>query len=420
MYTTQLMLKYDFNLNIDFEKSLHKNIEIEIVDYSEYIKFITLSFKKENNKDNEKLFEYYRDKFILMLKNLNIYISVFYDSISANRHKDISNSIYELERNFRNLIELVFLNEANKKIIELPIYKRIEAKSKKENREEVVQALQNPLDDLDFIALSKFVNENITLDNSGIIIEQLNCLLENLVYLPSKSDKSDELIEKIENDIEDIKVRLANKKNQKLSASKIFNHLTNKINMEWEELYKIRNLWAHNNCIITRDEYEKYIKLSKKVERKLYTELTLLTFFDDNTSTNKIIDDENIKLTINKFDITGRENCRLEFIIDEENKSFVLEKDLFTYKDFDKFFDVLGCKDLIEFNKNPLILFGKNSNQFEIFKSKIKGLSIDKMKEIEKYLTDIKISEIKGNATKLAKEISDNLECIFGEHKANS
>ncbi len=32
MYTTQLMLKYDFNLNIDFEKSLHKNIEIEIVD----------------------------------------------------------------------------------------------------------------------------------------------------------------------------------------------------------------------------------------------------------------------------------------------------------------------------------------------------------------------------------------------------
>ncbi|WP_415331679.1 hypothetical protein [Clostridium perfringens] len=229
MYTTQLMLKYDFNLNIDFEKSLHKNIEIEIVDYSEYIKFITLSFKKENNKDNEKLFEYYRDKFILMLKNLNIYTSVFYDSISANRHKDISNSIYELERNFRNLIELVFLNEANKKIIELPIYKRIEAKSKKENREEVVQALQNPLDDLDFIALSKFVNENITLDNSGIIIEQLNCLLENLVYLPSKSD---ELIEKIENDIEDIKVRLANKKNQKLSASKIFNHLTNKINME--------------------------------------------------------------------------------------------------------------------------------------------------------------------------------------------
>lgn len=412
--STQLMIKYDFDIEINFKKSIWEKIDIEIMNYSKYIKFVTLSINSKNEKE-ENTFEVHRNKFILLLKSMNIYTSVLYDSISAKRHKFISDSIYELERNFRNLIELVFLNEEDKNLTELPMYKRIDVKSKKENREEVVQALQNPLDDLDFIKLSEFVGENITLDNKRIIIEQLNELMEQINTFQNKSDKSEIMIENIEKDIEEIKGKLISKNKKDYSASKIFNHLTNKISTEWKELYKIRNLWAHNNCIITKEEFNRYKRLSKNVEQKLYTELTLLTFFNEDINTNIIVKDNNIELAIKKFDIHGRENCKLEFIVNREGKSLILEKDLFIYKDFDKWFEILDCQDLIELNKNPIMLFNKNSNEIEIFKNKIKEIKTEEIEILKKEMKDIKINEILGNASEMSKEISESLEEIFGE-----
>lgn len=405
MYTTQLILKCDLDINFcDYHTP--GNIKLDMIKYDNNIKFITLYLE---NESKEKMFEKFRDDFILKLKSFNIYVSVLYDSISANRHKYISNSIYDLERNFRNLIELVFLYESCNNITDLPLYKKINVKSKKENRGDVVNALQNPLDDLDFIKLNDFISENINLDSNVAISEQLSSIREDLNYLPNRTDELESSIERIEKNIEDIKERIVNK-NQKLSASKIFNHLTNKIRIEWNDLYKLRNLWAHNNCLITSSEFDKYKKLSKSVENKLDTEFTLL-LFNNNV---KIIEEENMELTIKKYDINGRENCKLEFIIKEENKSLIIEKDLFTYRDFNKLFEFLECPSLIELNKNPIILFNEKSKELDIVKEKIKNISIEQIEQIKEKLDDMKINTIEGNAIDMAKEISKYLECIFG------
>lgn len=418
LYYTHFLVEYPSNIDIKFDEKNFEKIDINISEFSETMRFISL----KTDMLDEEAFEKKRNDFILFLSKMNLYVSILFDSISADRHKTISDSIYNLEREFRNLIEIVFLDNVKKgnTLNDVAAYERIAKKDKKTNRNSVVQALENPLDDLDFIQLKEFVTENMAMDSNRTIITKLDLLFDKFEAKAETGLDNQKIIEDIYSDIKELKSKILSKNEKSLSASNLYNHLTVSISDEWAKLYKIRNLWAHNNCIITKSEFEEYIKLSEIVLNKIDVEFTLMTFFNDNTNESVTVifesEDNRKRLSIKKYEIHGRENCKVEFIIYENDNSAILEQNNFTYKELNKWFEILDLQQLKIYNLNPLLLFGCSTIR-NVFDNKLNNISIEKLEEIYKNIKgndiDIRFTRQEGDACSVAKEIEEHLAIIF-------
>ena len=174
-FYTHLLVKYPEGTTICVEQM--EDLQVEVVQSNEQINFFCLSAACEVT---EGKYEKYREEFVKRLDSTGCYVSVLFDSISALKHKEISNSIYGLEREFRNLIEIFMLKTRGMEWTEIAAFETILKKDKKADRENFVKLLKNPLDDLDFITLRNFVNDHICIDSNKTLINKLDILINKV------------------------------------------------------------------------------------------------------------------------------------------------------------------------------------------------------------------------------------------------
>lgn len=105
------------------------------------------------NKDNEKVFEKTKFDFIEILKDIVEYISIIYDSQTIDYMQEISKTVYFLEREFRTLIEIVFLVKYGSTWYDQYFKDPDKEHDRKTGRSKVISLLDNPLDNRDFVVL---------------------------------------------------------------------------------------------------------------------------------------------------------------------------------------------------------------------------------------------------------------------------
>ncbi|CAH2213354.1 hypothetical protein [Tepidibacter aestuarii] len=401
-----LIVKFKNKIDLEIREELYSQINIYKAEYNN-LYLITLEEKIEGSKG----FEHIREEYISVLTNLNAYVSILYDSISVKRHKDISNTIYELERSLRNLIEIVFLDNRGIDWFKIAEYQNNDKRDRRKNRAEFVTLLENPLDDLDFKQLNKFLTDTIAVDNEKTMVKRLDELINKVDNLSEMNIKNIESLNECVEEIRNLKDIITNKKKKSFKADEIFLHINEKINSEWKTLYNVRNLWAHNNCIITKDEFDAYKILSKSVLNKIDTEITLLIFFNEN-DTNILLDDNSRKIIMRRYPFEGIEECKFEFIIKDGEKSLIIVKENFNYKFFDAIIDEVCADQLSSLKNNPFILY-KNKSILEIFINKLKDFDIDEIKDIFKKSDIFEVKEEEGDLLLISKEIDNYLNKIF-------
>ncbi|XZF74908.1 hypothetical protein ACSBO6_15005 [Bacillus sp. AL-1R] len=288
----------------------------------------------------QKKFEDAKIMFIYQVKEISEYISVVFDSQTQSYMQEISHSIYNLEREFRALIEIVFLKQKGKDWYKTFYQDNEKEKKRNENRPDVIKNLSNPLDSRDFVDLSNFVQRKINTSKNTILqkLEKIENLFEeykedNQVFL--------ENIQQITFKLDEIKAATYHK-NEGFTYNNLYEHLTPAMSNEWKELYQKRNLWAHNYCLFTLKELNRFRYLSNIVLRKVRTEITLLSILDD-VDKPFIISGEIVTFNLHKMKSEGTTICKLKIRINIGNDdNRLIEFSKATYLDIIKISQVLA------------------------------------------------------------------------------
>ncbi|PHE82684.1 hypothetical protein COF80_27040 [Bacillus toyonensis] len=380
MAHTHLLLKFyeDNGLDEKTIKTLLNEKKFEGITYK-YQPFTNDIYTLSIFSKDEQSFEKKRDQLIEYLQNITEYLSISYDSMTKQYIEKIGETIYDLERQFRTLIEFVFLKKFKSSWADSFHIKGHDRKSK---RGETITRLNNPLDDLDFVKLSQFVADQITLMDQEIQ-KKFKSLEQSIIAIDASSDleKIKESITKKVNEL----LNTSTKNNQNYKYTDFYNHLTPLLAADWERLYELRNLWAHNIALMTRTEYERYQRLYQSVLKNIRTEITVSSLFSEDEV--KFVDvggtkeEHTFKITLYKSNFEGRAIIHLKgkFVNDDGQnisfkKSSVTYQDLFTlYKkilevaeDEEKLLEVNSFFEYNPFLERELIKLGDDiASKFE-------------------------------------------------------
>ncbi|MGC7946842.1 hypothetical protein [Bacillus sp. II_CA] len=311
---------------------LSSSIEGTIETNFDKLIFLTI-YPNETNK-NIKKFETAKIDLINLLSNVCDYISIFYDAQTATYMKEISHSVYQLEREFRGLIEIIFLKQYGVKWYNKFFEDNTREKDRTEGRPDFIQHLNNPLDNRDFVDLRKFVEKTINTSKNAVIhkLEEVNFKLDTIQQEnPSEFEQETMLNESLKL-LKEIK-EITDTRNESLQINNLYEHLTPALSKEWHTLYKKRNLWAHNYCLFTQKELNEYKLLANTVLDKIRTEITLLSLLNNNDNPF-IINSSIVNITLQKAKENGNSVCRLKikFNLHHQNHQ-ILEIHKATYKD---------------------------------------------------------------------------------------
>jgi hypothetical protein len=356
MAYTHILLKFYENNGLDEKtiESLLSEKTFEGISYK-YQKFSNDIYKLSIFSQEEKSFEKNRDQLIQFLRKITVYLSISYDSMTKHYIKKIGETIYELERSFRTLIEFVFLKEFNSNWVEAFPTMGHDRKSK---RGEPIISLNNPLDDWDFIQLSRFVKEQITIMDQELQ-RKLKTIEQSIEALDPLSD-FDKFRENINQKILEI-LNFSTKNQKSYKYTEFYSHLTPPLASDWVRLYELRNLWAHNNALITRSEFEQYDKLSKSVLNNLHTEMTLNCLFSEQETKyvdiGGVSDEDSLKVTLYKSNFEGRARVHIKGkFVNETGQNISFRKNSVT------FFDILNLyKEILDVVKDTEKLIEVNS-----------------------------------------------------------
>src|SRR5690606_8457901 len=105
----------------------------------------------------ERTFGKNKESFIKKLSEVCDYLSVVYDSQTAQYMQIISESVYNLEREFRFLIELVFLRKYGINWYEKYFKDSSKEFDRSDGRDSIIKYIKNPLDNRNFVDLKNFV-----------------------------------------------------------------------------------------------------------------------------------------------------------------------------------------------------------------------------------------------------------------------
>ncbi|MEB9405654.1 hypothetical protein P4J11_25555 [Bacillus cereus] len=322
---------------------------------------IFLTFFPKNGKKHIKKFEQAKIRLIDSLNHICDYISVLYDAQTACYMREISHSVYQLEREFRGLIEIIFLKQLGKKWYSSFFENDEKERDRTLDRPEFIKNLKNPLDSRDFVDLKKFVEQTVNTSKNAVIhkLEEVNFKLDS-IQQETKIDKEAILTESLFI-LQEIK-QITDAKNESLSANQLYQHLTPALSSEWADLYQKRNLWAHNYCLFTQEELNKYKLLANTVLNKIRTEVTLLSLFND-IDNPFFINSTGINISFQKTKGNGSSICRLKIKFNLPNhKHNILEISKATYKDL---LNIIQCLvTLAEENNYSYLLSKIESNPF--------------------------------------------------------
>jgi hypothetical protein len=345
------------------------NIEGEVEVRFNNIIFLTIYPKS----DKVKKFDSAKNTLILRLTTVTSYLSVLFDSQTVTYMQEISKIVYRLEREFRALIEIVFLKHKS-----VTWYKTYFSDSKKEKdrtekRPETIQYIDNPLDKRNFVDLTKFVSEKVSSSKDTILqkLEEVQLVFED--YLQDGNEKEDALVSVlgILKEIQDS----SNLRSQGVLISDLYEHLTPTLSIEWENLYQQRNLWAHNYCLFTQEEFLNFRRLSNTVLRKIRTEITLISLLNDVEGQSFIVGDRAINISLYKIKSNGTSICKLKIKINlDGEKDYLYEISRATYADLIHISILLADFAQDENSKNILKNFSDNPFLTNIIKNTIKNL----------------------------------------------
>ncbi|MGE1102028.1 hypothetical protein [Peribacillus simplex] len=376
----------------------------------------------------EKKFEQAKVNFIYQLYDISDYISILFDSQTVNYMQEISKIIYNLEREFRALIEISFLKQKGKGWYKNFYQDNEKEKNRLDKRPDVIKKIYNPLDNRDFVDLSNFVKKNVSTSKNTIFqkLESVESLFEQY---REEAQSYPENLTLIQEKLDEIK-KATDHKNQGLSYNNLYEHLTPALAIEWKELYDKRNLWAHNYCLFTSEELNRFKYLSKIVMRKIRTEITLLSFLNDEDKPF-IISGDLVNLKLYKMKSEGTTICKLKIKISvDSDDNRLLEVSKATYSDIIKI-----SKIFAEFSDNTdyaRLLGNIGSNPFlseiirdtiisiinsDKFKAKLKvDFESLKCKLDKEYFNEIKQEKVKNFIKKIDKKESkmdDDLDTLL-------
>lgn len=312
--------------------------------------------------NDSKKFERNKKKIIETLGRVEgIYLTILYDSQTAEYLKSISQSIYELERNFRNLIEIKMLKKVGPSWSSKYLVSNDGTFDRKGNRkDDVFKYLANPLDDYNFKNLGGFVKENISWNKSDLIVK-FESLDQKIDELGKKKNQIEfyEITDKIIDEINELKNSINS--NRSLFSSEIYSHIKPDLVNDWNRIYEIRNYWAHNIFLMTEMEYNEYERLRKSISKKILVELTI----DALLGSESIKDFGNangIRFTVSKYE-SEAVHCELKIKLKVNEKNLYISKLEADYTDINCFYSILfdsntEIKELNEFSckNNPYLL----------------------------------------------------------------
>lgn len=339
------------------------------------------------------------------------YQSILYDSQTFKYINSIGQTIYILEREFRNLIEIKFLSLYGENWSQSFFPDNDKLKSKKNGRDSIFENLDNPLDDLDFIKLKEVLKNIITKKSGRNILDEI-IDLKKLVNTscnsaPSEFEEISDLLLKSIKKFEDHFIKKTDYK-----FEEIFYRITPDLKEQWEELYNIRNLWAHNNCLITSKEHECYINMLNEVLNLIRIELTLFTFFNTSEEIKyTLFKDSKLELEIYKHSKQNKSYCLLKGKITVDGISYSLSKDDINYVLFYELFNFFT-----ETNEENQIIPFFLETQFDLNKDKIlsnidtfgKDKIIDQLKRMNILYSKINLEE-----ESFKEDMDKYLEAIF-------
>lgn len=356
---TQFILQFQGNYGTETLKEILK----EFIDIDYHINLIEehIFFVVYDKMKIPKKFEKNKKKIIEILGRIDgLYLTILYDSQTAKHLQKISSSIYELERNFRNLIEIKMLRKVGTSWSSKYLTPNDSTFDRKTGRkDEVFKYLANPLDDYNFKNLGGFVKENIG-KNKNEIFERLEILDNKIEEFRNKKSNIDfsEITDKIIEEIDELKKSIYS--NSNLFSEDIYSHIKPDLVQEWNRIYDFRNYWAHNIFLMTETEYSEYERLRLRINKKILVELTI----DSLLGMESIKDFDNgtgIRFTVSKYE-NEVVHCEIKIKFKVKEKNLYVSKLEADYTDIHKFYSTLFQykREFIEsintiYSKNPYL-----------------------------------------------------------------
>ncbi|MFD1739501.1 hypothetical protein ACFSCX_23755 [Bacillus salitolerans] len=418
------LLKKGYKIEL-VERLLELNTLIEGKVDSNFNNVIFSTIYPKHAKENK--FEQAKISFIEQLYDICDYISVLFDSQTVIYMQEISKVVYNLEREFRALIEISFLKQKGKDWYRIFYQDNEKEKNRMDKRPDVLKKLDNPLDNRDFVDLSNFVKRNVSTSKNTIYqkLERIEYLFAQ--YKEDTQSYPDNFIHILDN-LEEIK-KATDFKNQGLSYNNLYEHLTPALSVEWKELYEKRNLWAHNYCLLTIEELNRFIYLSKIVLRKIRTEITLLSILYDDKPF--IISGDVVNVNLNKMKSEGTTICKLKIKLNiGPDENHLIEITRATYRDimnimrvFADFSNQRSLGSLLEnISNNPfLTVFLRETIESIINATDFKGKltsEFDELKKVirEEIFNEFDLEKVKHSMQKINKKESkmdDDLDTLL-------
>jgi len=374
-------------------------------------------------RGKEKPFENIKKDFIKSLDTVCSYISIIFDNQTINYMKEISESVYFLEREFRILIEIIFLREIGVEWYKEYFQSKEKEKDRTKGRNAILQYLKNPLDSLDFVHLKDFVENRIKF-SKNTMSDKLEAIENALNSIESTTEDVQHLYEKALQTLEEIR-KISNFKRTGLGVSKLYQHITSELANEWQDLYySHRNPWAHNHFLMTRDELEKYKELATSVLKKIRTEITLLSLLEDGIEFK--MQSGNISLSLTNFSKFGASFCRLKLQIKSDNQQHILEIpeasyiELFTVLEkLTLFSEYEDCEINLDYLKlNPFLINELKNYCERLFESDSLQQKIDSDFEnlaelLLKENSDYRLKKLEGTLSFMKEDVDTLLKEIF-------
>lgn len=387
------------------EKTLHDIYETGnftdelqvLINQDDNVLFITMY----PNDNKEKKFDTNKKRYFEKIRVVCDYISIIYDNQTIDYMKKISESVYVLEREFRTLIEIIFLKEKGANWYTDYFQNKEKEKSRTVKRDKILELINNPLDNLDFVHLKEFVEERIKFSSSSISdrLTTIEDLLNSNGAIGETKDDIDTMLAELKKIKE-----LAHTKKTEIKLSDLYKHITSDLAEEWSELYNYRNPWAHNHCLMTKSDLVKYEELATSVLKKIRTEITLLSLLK--SEKEFMLGGDNIKLSIAHFSNLGTSFCRMKFEFSSKGIHHLLEIHEATYVEF---FEIINILSKFSEFKYTFSVDHLKMNPFIINKIKEYGneLFFDKrlISKIDDNLLDLEKLLIEQNATYELKKI---------------
>ncbi|BFI99901.1 MAG: hypothetical protein PME_23370 [Priestia megaterium] len=377
----------------------------------------------------EKKFETSKLKLIGQLRGIADYLSILYDSQTAYYMQQISKSVYNLEREFRALIEIVFLKNKGKNWYAKYFEDSKKEQDRAEKRPDCIKLIDNPLDKRNFVDLRAFVSQNIN-SSKDTILQKLQKIEEKLESYSQPTESDSQELNEILTLLADIK-ETSDLKRQGVSMNDLYEHLTPTLSQEWQELYDQRNLWAHNYCLFTKEEFSRYTILSSTVLRKVRTEVTLLSLFNDEESQSFMVGNGSINMNLHKIKSEGSSICKLKIKFNlGSDKGYLYEISKATYVDLMDISKILA--EFINDKSSSILLSNIKANPFltGIIKSTVERIinssamnnkieeNFEQLQRLldKEYILEVKKEGInlkKGELNKVETKMNDDLNSLL-------